>query len=147
MPKLIKFLRLTAEDKYFLVKTAFLLATIRLGLWVLPFQTLCHLLSRWKGADTWGRNANPSSVNRIIWGINLMSSYVPAASCLTKALAALMLLGRNGQPACLRFGVAKGLQGELEAHAWVESQGRIVIGTRSDLPRYTMLSPTEKIVL
>jgi hypothetical protein len=44
-------------------------------------------------------------------------------------------------PRSLRIGVAKGEAGKLEAHAWVESQGRIVIGGLRDLPYFTPLPP------
>jgi hypothetical protein len=54
-----------------------------------------------------------------------------------------MLLGRFGLPACLRIGVAKTKAGNLQAHAWVESEGKIVIGRITNLSHYTMLSPLE----
>jgi len=56
---------------------------------------------------------------------------VPGATCLPQALAAEALLKRGGLPADLRIGVMKGASGKLLAHAWVESDGRIVVG---DLP-------------
>jgi hypothetical protein len=43
-------------------------------------------------------------------------------------MAMQVLLGRLGQRSELRLGVARKLGGQLEAHAWVETQGRIVIG-------------------
>ena len=87
------------------------------------------------------------SVEKIVWGIKLMSPYIPAASCLTQALTAQMLMRRLGHPACLRIGVVKQGERDLKAHAWVESQGRIVIGKLADLSRYTVLSSVEKITL
>ena len=56
---------------------------------------------------------------------------VPAATCLPQALAAEALLTRGGLPADLRIGVMKEASGKLLAHAWVESDGRVVVG---DLP-------------
>lgn len=44
-------------------------------------------------------------------------------SCLVKSLALWWLLGRQGIPSELRVGVRKG-GGNLEAHAWVEREGR-----------------------
>jgi hypothetical protein len=55
-------------------------------------------------------------------------------------MAAQVLLRRNGHPADLRFGVRRS-ERKLEAHAWVESRGRVVIG-RGQLTRFTPLSPT-----
>jgi len=63
---------------------------------------------------------------------------VPAASCLTQALAAHLLLCRRGLTPQLHIGVAKDQRDRLIAHAWVESEGRIVVGG-TDLQRYTPL--------
>jgi hypothetical protein len=60
-------------------------------------------------------------------------------TCLAQALAAQVLLTRRGYPALLRIGVAKGERQQLQAHAWVESEGKIVIGG-SELERYTPLA-------
>lgn len=71
------------------------------------------------------------------------SRYVPAASCLTQALAGQVLLNQHDAPALLRIGVAKNEQGTFQAHAWVESQGRILIGNSPELFRYTRLTEFE----
>ena len=43
-------------------------------------------------------------------------------------------------PACLRIGVVKGAGGQFQAHAWVESDGVVVIGGSEPEPeRYTPL--------
>jgi hypothetical protein len=49
------------------------------------------------------------------------------------------LLNWYGYASELRIGVAKGEQGELEAHAWVEYQGKVIIGGLSTLSRYVPL--------
>jgi hypothetical protein len=51
-----------------------------------------------------------------------------AKTCLNQALAAQMLLAQRGYPALLHIGVAKGKEGQFQAHAWVESEGKVVIG-------------------
>lgn len=56
----------------------------------------------------------------------------------------MALLSEFGQSANLKIGVAKSLVGKLEAHAWVESGGEIVIGDLPDLSRYRVLSPIDK---
>jgi hypothetical protein len=48
--------------------------------------------------------------------------------CLTQALVLDSYLRRAGYPSRIALGVARGSQGELEAHAWVESDGVIVLG-------------------
>jgi Transglutaminase-like superfamily len=51
-----------------------------------------------------------------------------AKTRLNQALATQMLLARRGYPALLHIGVAKGKEGQFQAHAWVESEGKVVIG-------------------
>jgi hypothetical protein len=57
------------------------------------------------------------------------------------------LLVQHGEPAVLRIGVIKNEAGNLKAHAWVESRGRIMIGDSRDLFRYTPLPPVQWGVL
>jgi len=53
---------------------------------------------------------------------------IPRSTCLPQALAAESLLTRGGLPAVLQIGIMKTADGKLAAHAWVESDGRIVVG-------------------
>ena len=58
-------------------------------------------------------------------------------NCLVQAVAAEVMLNQAGHPRELRIGVANGAD-ELIAHAWVESEGRVVIG-EIELDRYAPL--------
>lgn len=53
-------------------------------------------------------------------------------TCLENSFALYWLLRRNHIPATLRIGARK-IDGRLEAHAWLESQG-IVLGNSDHLP-------------
>jgi hypothetical protein len=53
---------------------------------------------------------------------------VPRATCLPQALATVWMLAARGHAGTLRIGVKRGEAGELMAHAWVEHDGRIMIG-------------------
>jgi len=140
MKRLNRFFRLSSTDQSLLVKAAFVVAAIRLGLWVLPFRSLRRLPARATRVPTGLHQADRSSLERIAWAMTVASRYMPAASCLTQALATQVLLRRCGYPACLRIGVVKGEDGQLQAHAWVESDGMVVIGgSEPQLERYTPL--------
>jgi hypothetical protein len=65
--------------------------------------------------------------DRIAWAANAVDTRLPRSTCLTRAMAASLLLTLHGHPTTLRLGVARE-DGELAAHAWLESNGRIVIG-------------------
>ena len=56
--------------------------------------------------------------------VNIAGNHAPGPStCLTRSLLLAWLLRRRGVGGELRIGVRK-LQGKLEAHAWIEFQGR-----------------------
>jgi hypothetical protein len=139
MKRIRKFLSLSTTDQRLLLKSAFLLGAIALGLRVLSFRILQRFLAgmtqRVVRLDC---TARPSP-ERIAWAVRVARRYVPAATCLSQALAVRTLFRRQGYPAQLRIGVTKGERGQLEAHAWVESEGKIVIGGSQDLARYTPL--------
>jgi Transglutaminase-like superfamily len=131
------------SDRYLLVQAALLVVLIRIGLWLLPFRTVRRLLPRRRSTLPARPGGDPSSIDRVAGAVTRVSRCVPAATCLTQALAALVLLRRRGIPCRLHIGVAKDRRGRLIAHAWVESQGRIVIGGPS-LGRYSSLLVVEE---
>jgi Transglutaminase-like superfamily len=49
-------------------------------------------------------------------------------NCLVRALAAEALLARFGYPVALRFGIARTASGALIGHAWLESDGHVLVG-------------------
>lgn len=139
MKRLHKLISLTSSDRQLLGKTALLLGIIRLGLWLLPFQTLRRLVVKMT-QTTSVQKQDQVCVNKVVWAVRIVSRYMPGKiKCLARALTTQVLLGRHGYQSQIRIGVAKNQQGQLEAHAWVESQGRIIIGGLKDLGRYTPL--------
>jgi Transglutaminase-like superfamily len=133
-----KALRLSAADRRLLIQSALLIAAIRIGLWLLPFRTLSRMLAKLTAAAPGSRRGDPVTFDRVAWSVSRASRWVPAATCLTQALAALALLRRHGVPARLHIGVAKDRHARLLAHAWVESNGNVVVGGLG-LERYTVL--------
>ena len=121
-----KFVRLPARQRAVLVRTIVALWAARLATWTLPFALGRRILV---GA----RRSGPATVtpDQIHWAMRHAQRLVPKATCLPQAVAAEALLTRGGLPADLRIGVKKEPSGKLLAHAWVESNGRIVVG---DLP-------------
>jgi Transglutaminase-like superfamily len=136
-------LRLSPSDRHLLIEAVVLVAAIRLGLWLLPFRSVRTLVER-LGAWEWGAapEGDSASIKRIAWAVTRASRYLPAATCLTQALAAQVLLRRRGLAAKLHLGVGRDEDERFVAHAWVESQGRIVVGG-SNLDRYTRLAVLE----
>jgi hypothetical protein len=146
MNRLRKLLELPREDRNLLIETALLLGLVRVGLWLLPYPMLHCLLDRRVQPKVDPEAPDPAEVGRIAWAVATASRYVPGASCLTQALAARRLLERLGQPVLLRFGVVKGREGRLQAHAWIENGNHVVIGQSEHLGHLNLLtSPIEDI--
>jgi hypothetical protein len=131
-------LRLSPSDRRLLIRATLLVSAVRIGLWVLPFRFVRALLGRITGARGNGSRHDSAAACQVGWAVETAARCVPAATCLTQALAAQVLLTRHGLPARLHIGVAKDERKRLLAHAWVESQGRVIVGG-SGPQRYTSL--------
>ena len=122
------------------------MAVVRLGQSVLPFAVLQRILRR-LGHET-RRSADPPAAReaqQIGEAIRVASRVVPGRhTCLTRALAVQVWLSRRGHSVGLRIGVAKTEEAPLLAHAWVESEGRVVIGDDQDLSRYRILNAGDR---
>ena len=148
MKRLRSFLRLPLSDQCLLVEAALLLAFVRLGLRVLSFRTLWRLVTRLSARAAGSPGAASCQADRITWAVRVTSPYVLGVRpCLAQALTAQFLLGRRGLPALLRVGVTRVGRGPVQAHAWMETDGRVVTGgPRSELGRYTPLLALESRV-
>ncbi len=143
MKQIVKFLNLPPADRALLLRAGLLLGLVRLGLWLLPFQTLRRWLSKSTPVAAGVSAEGQSAARRVTWAVTLASRYIPRCNCLPQALVTQALLNRGGYQNKLHIGVARGENGQLQAHAWVECYGQIVIGDSGDLPRYTPLRPQE----
>jgi len=145
MKQLRKFLSLTNIERQLFIKAFLLLALVRLGMWLLPFKTLRRLLAIISQGNLVGLPQYSPTTDQIVEAVNRSSCYLPGnPKCLARALTTQTLMSQYCYSAELRIGVAKGEQGQFEAHAWVESQGQIVIGNLTDLSRFTPMSSCER---
>jgi hypothetical protein len=134
------FSRSLFSDHRLILEALVLVCAFRTALWILPFHTIRSLVAeRTKPVN--GQTINDLVlIKRLASSVKRTSKYVPAASCLTQALATLVLLGRYGQTGVLRIGVAKTAKGEFKAHSWVECNNQVVIGKTRSLKSYAVLS-------
>jgi hypothetical protein len=143
MGRLRRFSRLSGIERRLLLKAAFLLVVVRLGLWLLPFDTLQRVLISISEGPAKLRDTDHVSVGEVTWAVEKAGRFMPrAATCLSLALTAQVLLLRRGHEAVVHIGVAKGGAEQFLAHAWVESGGKIVIGDH-ELERYTPMASLE----
>lgn len=137
MQRLRKLLALSAADKLLLLRCLPVVAATKLGLVVLSYRTL----KQWIPDRVPAGEATIDQLRRTAWGVRSAARLVPGATCLTQALAAQFLLARAGHRSQIRIGVAKDLDGKFLAHAWLISDGRVLLGgTSRELRRYTALA-------
>jgi hypothetical protein len=115
------------------VRAAGWLVLARVALWTLPFAHVQVLVER-LGAR---RRSVGVAPGRVAWTVETTARSIPQATCLTQALAAQVMLSRAGEEPSLHIGVATD-RGAFEAHAWLELNGRPLVGDR-DLDRYARL--------
>ena len=146
MKKVINFLSTPFSTKKLLGRALGWVVFYRLTLWLLPFARLKRLLDL-KAAEPAEKTSVPAArIAEIVSAVRAVSRFVPAASCLTQALAARRLLEAAGQSSQLKFGVIKNSE-KFEAHAWVEIGGRIIIGRLPHQRRFSVLDATDKILV
>jgi hypothetical protein len=131
-----------AADQALLASSLILVPAIRTGLWVFPVRIVVRILA-WLVPRRRAVTMDPSLADRVVRAVTRASRVVPGATCLTQALAAQVLLERHGRPTRLHIGVFRdGRQQVVRGHAWVESEGKVVVGGR-DLSTYVPLASLE----
>lgn len=128
-----------------------LVVCVRVALWRTPFPAFHAAWNAEVEAELCGvRNADAqlddAQTRRRVWNsahaVRRAARLVPRASCLTQALVLQRVLARQGQECALFLGVDRrdsspSKQRKFEAHAWIEWQGRVLIG--GDVSRWTPL--------
>jgi hypothetical protein len=132
---------MTFQRGKLLVEALVLIAAVRIALRMVRFTTVRSALDRWAAPRrTGGKSGAPVAADEIAWAVTAAGRRVPGTTCLVEALAAHTLLRRHRQPALLRIGVRQRDALALDAHAWVECDGRVVVGTAAALADYAVLS-------
>lgn len=136
------FLQLKPVERRLVLDALALVVVTRLALTTLPFRRARRVVEHW--ARRPGRVVWRPVAGQIAFAVTAVARYVPAATCLTQALATRALLARYGYASHLRIGVARSDSGRFEAHAWIEHEGRILVGgPAAHVARYTPLPTLE----
>lgn len=134
----------TPEERRAVTRAGLLIVALQAVLKVLPFQRVLDGVSRVARSNASERSGHDrhSHFDRdlAVWAVEAAGRRLLSRNpCLPKALAVLILFRRAGEPAELRLGVTREADGPVEAHAWVESEGRVVIGGDVPLENYARL--------
>lgn len=142
--------RLASLDRarrHLLIEAAASLTIVWVGLRLLPFLKLQRLLDGWVELPIVRRDGRgiPELVPSVNWAITAVAARFSAATCLVQALAAAAMLRRRGLDCRLQLGVRTRGEGgaRIEAHAWVECDGRVAIGNVAHLSELAVMPSPE----
>jgi transglutaminase superfamily protein len=131
--RLTRFLQLDRADRWILIQSVLLLPLVAVLLRMIGLARCWALLQRAGGKQTGAFAADDpartSQQARTVRMVDIAARHLPwQPSCLPRSLVLWFLLRRQGVPAELRIGVRKSDR-QLEAHAWVEVDQRVVNDT------------------
>ncbi len=136
MNPLRSFLILSPAERALTLRSLVVVSAFRLGLTFTTYNKLRnHIPTPRKGY------APDDTLRLVARAVMRAARWVPRASCLTQALSAQYLLARSGYASEIRIGVAADQEARFKAHAWLLSDGKIVVGgSERQINAYTVLT-------
>lgn len=127
-----KLLRLSRRDRGLLVSAAWNLAVSWLALRLFSFKRLQAVAV----ARASRREEETDFISSVVWAVEAVAwRFGPFHNCLVKSLAGQRVLAKRGRHSQVRIGVAKdGRRERLDAHAWLELDGRVILGEAREQP-------------
>jgi hypothetical protein len=133
--KLEKFGRLTAADKWLVIRAVFWLGIARFRLVITPFRRLSDSLAG--RSDQSVADVDADYVRRVGYAVRAAAGGVPWRSdCFPQTIAARSLLKSRGYATTIHLGVEKDQSGDIAGHAWLTCGDQVVTGG-DDLDKYT----------
>jgi hypothetical protein len=139
MARLLKFWRLTRREKQFFCEASILLLLCNLCVRTIAFKHIDGFLrAHWNDGTRDGIN-RADDIELVKLSVSRAASPLPWKSlCLSRSIAAFIMLRRRGIPAVMFAGVKYFENYSLLAHAWVHT-ARGVIGGNSENAGFTPL--------
>jgi hypothetical protein len=130
----IKFIRLSSTERWLAIRALMALAVAKMALAITRFAHKIMPLDAARKVVAFSGWVLPTpmpfaSVEQIAWAVKAIGENVPGfGNCLLRAIALEALLKVAHHTCELRIGVAKTASGEFLAHAWIEKEGRVLVG-------------------
>ena len=141
MKKFDKLCRLSWQQRWVLLYAFVIINAVRLSLWLFSFGVIRQQLKKVMSAWTCSLQTQKVAILFIVQAVVIVANYSPGTvKCLVRALTTQLLLNRYGYPHGLHIGVTKNDGQELEAHAWIEYRGQVIVGELSNLDKYQTLA-------
>jgi hypothetical protein len=139
MGRLLKFWSLTRREKKFFFEAGILLLLSNLCVKTIAFRHIEGFLrARWNDGTGGGCNC-ADDIELVTLSLSRAANPLPWKSlCLSRSIAAFIMLRRRGIPAVMFAGVKSIKDSSLLAHAWVHT-ARGVIGGNSENAAFTPL--------
>ena len=135
MNRFTAYARLVWRDRALLLRALSSLVSCRVQLLFQKFENL----QAWAKAGGHGT----ASVDRLSRTLNVVLRLMPGATCLCRALALQHLLSQHGHSSELRIGARKS-GNQFGAHAWLEHEGRVLIGDFQPDQYKALLAPASR---
>lgn len=130
--------QLLRKNFRFLLEAFFWVVVVRLGLTCSSYSVLRTQFARTVDQPS------VSEVNdaaRLAWAVHHAARLVPAATCLTQALACQIILSRRSISSTLHIGAIRSPSTKFSAHAWLTQGGKVLLGgTQQSLEAYSRLA-------
>ena len=125
--KLARFSELDGADKWLFLRAAAWLAVARLMLIVIPFRRLSTRLSA--NDNSVSEPPDQKYLRRVSFAVTAAANNVPWRSdCFPQAIAARILLNRQGYASTIHLGVEKTSPDAVVGHAWLTCRETVVTG-------------------
>jgi hypothetical protein len=146
-----KFLSLTPAQRLLFIRTAILITRLLVESYVSSRRSASERLSRrLVGCRSCSDDSEiPSPIGDqtlhqymtdVLRFVTVFGSRVKRVNCLIQGFSAFTLLGQKKVTARLHIGVAKPRNGEIKAHAWLQADGRVVLGGEVELGEFTPIA-------
>jgi len=138
--------RLSAAQWGMLLGAAVMTGGVRIALSWYSLREVVKGLQRLAGRFPSRRPISPRYRREVAWIASRVGArLLPKRPCLTQALVTQFFLWRRGdESTSMHIGVTKGEDGGLLAHAWLEHEGRVVIGGTGSPERYKRLKQLDE---
>lgn len=144
MKKVYRFFILPNYEKKIISQAIGWLMFFRLLLWFVSYKRLKSIFSFEDTDSLNSTNVDWGKIKIVTRSVKKCSQYLPFMTCLVQALATRKILNSIGQSSSIKLGVGRDDDNNFVAHAWVEANGRIIIGKSNDFYRYSLMSNSVK---
>lgn len=121
----------------------------RIGLRIFPLQKVRGSVRRYLRATSPLPLEKRATANQVVWAAVSAGRHCPiGTTCLATALVAQAMMQHHGYEAKLRIGVRRDGKGAFAAHAWLEREGKVIVGGPAEVvAAYAVMPEMEHLIV